>query len=63
MVLRANDVIINISSKTQETKMRKILQPTENDLRSPEFKERVSQVAKGFVSARKGMENLRKLLG
>lgn len=63
MVLRATDVVINIGSQKQEAKMRKILRPTENDLRSSEFSRRVNVVSDGFIKARKGMENLKKLLG
>lgn len=63
MVLRVADVVINIGSKEQESKIRKILRPTESDLRSSEFSKRVNVVSDGFIQARKGMENLKKLLG
>lgn len=63
MVLRVADVVINIGSQEQESKIRKILRPTESDLRSSEFCKRVNVVSDGFIQARKGMENLKKLLG
>ncbi|MCS8594612.1 hypothetical protein EFE27_01215 [Leuconostoc citreum] len=63
MVLRVNDVVININSQEQEAKFRKILRPTAKDLKSREFNKRVDIVANGFIQARKGMDNLKKLLG
>lgn len=63
MVLRDKDVVINITSEKQENRIRKILQPTNNEMESAEFQKRVTKVATGFVSARKGMDNIRKLLG
>ncbi|QSB51241.1 hypothetical protein I6J31_08310 [Leuconostoc falkenbergense] len=62
MVLRNSEVIVEIQSRSQATRLRKILEPTPSELRSPEFTNKVTNLAKNLSGARKGMSNLRNFL-
>lgn len=59
MVMRNSDVVVEINSNEQAKRLRKILNPTRQDIDSPVFTKKVSSLAKNLSSARKGMNNLR----
>ncbi|MDC2816472.1 hypothetical protein PO181_05685 [Leuconostoc suionicum] len=62
MVMRNSDVVVEINSNEQAKCLRKILNPTRQDIDSPDFTKKVSSLAKNLSSARKGMNNLRNFL-
>ncbi|MEX0381193.1 hypothetical protein AB3K25_02590 [Leuconostoc sp. MS02] len=62
MVAINSNVIINIQSKSQEERLRKTLRPSKSDIESPEFNQKVSEIADGFIASQKGMARLKRFL-
>ncbi|WP_334098200.1 hypothetical protein [Leuconostoc lactis] len=58
MVAVDSRVIIDIRSKKQEKRIQKALAPSEKDIKSFEFNEKASDIAKRFIEAQKGIARL-----
>lgn len=58
MVAIDSRVIIDIRSEKQEKRIQKALAPSKQDIKSVEFNEKASDIAKRFIEAQKGIARL-----